>query len=75
MTPEMGEAIDKHLDLLATTMQPWAAEGGYFNFAERPCEVEAILPADTCRRLAEIKRQWDPDELILANHSVALTPA
>jgi hypothetical protein len=75
MTPELWEAIEKHLDLLHETMQPWAGEGDYFNFAERPCEIEAILPADTCKRLAEVKRKWDPDDLIRANHAVSLTPA
>ncbi|MGH2984968.1 MAG: BBE domain-containing protein [Solirubrobacterales bacterium] len=75
MTPEMGEAIQKHLDLLHETMQPWAGDGDYFNFAERPCGIEAILPADTCKRLADVKRKWDPDEIIRANHSVSLTPA
>ena len=68
---ENGGALDK----LADAVNPWAAEGGYFNYAERPCEVDAILPPETCKRLAEIKRRWDPDELILANHSVALATA
>ena len=53
-------------------MQPWAADGGYFNFAERPCDVDAILPAEVCARLAEVKRQWDPDGTIVANHAVSL---
>jgi hypothetical protein len=75
MAPEMGEAIEKSLDGLEETMQPWAAEGGYFNFAERPSAVESILPEATCKRLTEVKRQWDPDELIRANHMVSLTPA
>ena len=39
------------------TMEPWAADGGYFNFAERPCDTDAILPADVCARLAEVKRK------------------
>lgn len=75
MAPEMGEAIEKSLDGLEETMQPWAAEGGYFNFAERPSAVESILPEATCKRLTEVKRRWDPDELIRANHMVSLTPA
>jgi hypothetical protein len=56
-------------------MEPWAADGGYFNFAERPCDADAILPAETCARLAAIKRQWDPDGRIVANHIVSLDPA
>lgn len=51
------------------------AEGGYYNYAERPCDVDAILPEETCRRLEQVKRSWDPDNLIRANHSVALATA
>jgi FAD binding domain len=75
MTPELGQAIGGHLDRLHEAMQPWAADGGYFNFAERPCDADAILPADVCARLAEVKRQWDPDGTIVANHAVSLTAA
>jgi hypothetical protein len=72
MTPELGAAIDQHLDHLQDVMSPWAAGGGYFNFAERPCGIDAILPADTCARLQEIKRRWDPDGTIRANHDLEL---
>jgi hypothetical protein len=75
MTPELGEAIDRHLDHLHDTMRPWADGGGYFNFAERPCDVDAILPPETCTRLGEVKRRWDPDGMIRANHAISLTPA
>jgi hypothetical protein len=75
MTPELGKAIESHLDHLHETMKPWAAEGGYFNFAERPCDVDAILPPETCSRLAEVKRRWDPDGMIVANHALSLTAA
>jgi hypothetical protein len=75
MSPEMGEAVDGALTGLHETMAPWAGEGGYFNFAERTCDVDAILPADTCRRLGEVKRRWDPDGTVRANHALALEPA
>jgi hypothetical protein len=75
MTPELGTAIEGHLDRLDEAMSPWAAGGGYFNFAERPCDADAILPPDTCARLAEVKRRYDPDSMIVANHTVSLTPA
>jgi hypothetical protein len=75
MTPELGEAIPQHLAKIEQTMQPWAGEGSYFNFTERPCDADAILPADVCARLAEVKRQWDPDGMIVANHSVSLETA
>lgn len=75
MTPDMGEAIERHIDRLKEAMAPWAGDGGYFNFAERPCEVEAILPAETCARLAEVKRRWDPRGMIRANHALSVVAA
>jgi FAD binding domain len=75
MDPAMREPIEAHLNKLVDTMKPWAAPGGYLNYAERPCDVDAILPEETCRRLAHVKRSWDPDDVILANHSIALATA
>jgi hypothetical protein len=75
MTPELGEALPGALDRLTDAMEPWTAEGAYYNFAERPCDVDAILPAEVCRRLAEVKRAWDPDGVVVANHAVSLAPA
>ncbi len=75
MSPEMGEAIDSHLDRVTESMQPWAAEGGYFNFAERPCDADAILPPEVCARLGQVKRRYDPDDRIVSNHAVAIAPA
>jgi hypothetical protein len=37
MSPELGEALPGALDRLYAAIEPWAAEGGCFNFAERPC--------------------------------------
>ena len=75
MDPAMKDPIEAQLDKLADALKPWMAEGGYFNYAERPCDVDAILPPETCHRLAQVKRSWDPDNLIQANHSVALATA
>jgi FAD/FMN-containing dehydrogenase len=74
MTPELGEAIDRHLDHLHDSMKPWASDGGYLNFAERPCDIDAILPSETCARLRGIKRRWDPGEMIRANHTISPSP-
>jgi FAD/FMN-containing dehydrogenase len=75
MTPELGQAINGQLDRLLEELSPWRADGGYFNFAERACDADAILPPETCARLAETKRKWDPDGRIIANHAVSLDPA
>jgi hypothetical protein len=71
MTPELGEAIHAHLGHLEETMAP----GGYFNFTERPCDVDAILPPEVCARLTEVKRRYDPDNMIVANHTVGMAGA
>jgi hypothetical protein len=75
MDSALRDPIESQLDKLADAMKPWAAEGGYFNYAERPADIDAILPQATCERLAHVKRSWDPDNLIRANHSVALATA
>jgi FAD binding domain-containing protein len=75
MAPGAEETVPRDLDRIAEAMKPWTAPGGYFNFAERPCDADAILPADVCARLAEVKRRCDPDNRIVANHAVALDPA
>jgi hypothetical protein len=71
MTPELGAAIPGHLRKIEEAMRPWAGSG-YFNFTEGPCDVDAILPSDVCDRLGEVKRKWDPDGRIVANHAVSL---
>lgn len=75
MTPELGEAINGHLDRIKEELSPWGADGGYFNFAERACDADAILPPEVCARLADVKRKWDPDGRIIANHAVSLDSA
>jgi FAD/FMN-containing dehydrogenase len=75
MGPEMSQAVAAGLDRLHEAMEPWAADGGYFNFADRPCDADAILPPEVCARLAEVKRKWDPDGRILGNHAVSLASA
>jgi hypothetical protein len=72
MTPELGAAIPGHLERIAAAMEPWAVAGAYYNFTEAPCDVDAILPPDVCSRLAEVKRRWDPQSRIVANHAVSL---
>jgi len=75
MTPELGEAIPAYLKTIEDTMRPWGADGAYYNFTEGPCDVDAILPPEVCERLAAVKRRWDPDGRVVANHAVAAAEA
>jgi hypothetical protein len=72
MTPELAEAIPQHLGRIEEAMAPWGTEGKYFNFTESPCDVDVILPPETCERLREVKRNWDPEGMIVANHMVSV---
>jgi FAD/FMN-containing dehydrogenase len=74
-SPEMGEAVSGALDRAHKAMEPWAADGGYFNFSDRPCDTDAILPPEVCTRLVEVKRKYDPDGRIFGNHAVSLDSA
>jgi hypothetical protein len=65
-------AINADLDRLQNAMHAWTSDGGYLNFAERPCDVDAILPPEVCERLVEVKRRWDPDGTIRSNHEVVV---
>jgi hypothetical protein len=39
--------------------------------SEHPCDVEAILLAETCARLRDVKRRWIPDGITRANHDIS----
>jgi hypothetical protein len=34
-----------------------------------------IHPPEICDRLREVRRRWDPEDRIVANHMVSLGPA
>jgi FAD/FMN-containing dehydrogenase len=72
MTPEMGEAINNHIDSSIKALERWSTERGYFNFADRPRGIEKIFSAETLERLRDVKRRYDPDELISGNHNISL---
>ena len=72
MTPEMGDAASAHLTKIGEAMKPWSPGGSYFNFTEAPCDVDAILPPEVCDRLKQVKREWDPEGRVVANHAVSL---
>jgi FAD/FMN-containing dehydrogenase len=72
MSPELGEAITSHLDKMSDALEPWSTGGFYFNFAERPTGLEALFGPDTLARLREVKRRYDPDDLVRGNHPIAI---
>lgn len=70
MAPGMAQAINRHIDAACDALRPWSTDERYFNFADRPTELEALFDADTLAPLREVKRRCDPDDLIRANHAI-----
>ena len=70
LDPEMKKAVEAYAATVKAALAPWAADRGYFNFADRPQDGEGLYPAETYRRLAEIKADVDPEELFRATHPI-----
>ena len=70
LDPEIKKAIEAYAATVKAALAPWAADRGYFNFADRPQDGEGLYPAETYRRLAEIKADVDPEELFRATHPI-----
>jgi UDP-N-acetylenolpyruvoylglucosamine reductase len=69
-TPEMGTAIEAHLDVVAAAVQPWRAVQNYFNFAERHVDSATFYTGSTHDRLREIRQRFDPTDLFQANQRI-----
>lgn len=71
MTPELGEAVGGYHAKLKSDLADWHDDGSYLNFTDARASAEDIFDAETASRLAEVKRKWDPDGRITANHAPA----
>jgi hypothetical protein len=69
--PGVMDAVQAELRLLFDALQPWDSGRSYVNFAERQTETTRLWPADVLERLRQIKAQYDPQDVIRANHPVA----
>jgi hypothetical protein len=70
MTPEMGAAVEAHVEAVIAAMDPWDAGRRYLNFTERPADASAFFPEGTLRRLQAVKRAHDPGDVFCSNHPV-----
>jgi FAD binding domain-containing protein len=73
MTPEMGAAVEAHVERVIEAMDPWDAGRRYLNFTERPSDASAFFPEGTLRRLQVVKRASDPGDMFCSNHPVPAT--
>jgi FAD/FMN-containing dehydrogenase len=71
MSPELGEAVGAVLAGVQERMAPWAARHSLLGFSEHRDDLRSCYPPSVADRLERVKAEYDPDGLILANHSDA----
>jgi FAD/FMN-containing dehydrogenase len=72
MAPEMAEPINAHIDSICSALQPWSTGGCYFNFADRPTELDKLYDDETLTRLREVKERYDADGVFSGGHALAV---
>jgi FAD/FMN-containing dehydrogenase len=70
IAPEIAEALEHRLDVMADALAPWQAARAYRNFAERRVHARTFNGAATYRRLQAIRGQYDPQQLFQPVHEV-----
>jgi hypothetical protein len=71
MTPEMAVAIPPRLAQVKAALDPWKTSRPYLNFAEHPTDMSTAFGTDAFAALQAIKAQYDPYDIIHANHAIA----
>ena len=69
-TEEIAELVRSHVRVMLDTLAPWRAEFDYYNLREEAAGADEVLPAESYRRLREIKARYDADEMIVTAHPV-----
>jgi hypothetical protein len=71
MDEPMYLANRRQLDRIAEAFGPYENGRSYLNFAERRVDPARFYTPSVYRRLREVKRTFDPDDLFRANHPIA----
>jgi FAD/FMN-containing dehydrogenase len=67
----LSAIVDAPRPGLAGALAPFATGGSFLNFLADPARTETAFTAPNLRRLREVKRAYDPDELFSVGHAVA----
>ena len=71
MEPRLRPVIEGDLDRVGAALAPWATGATYLNFAERGGRVSRAFTPAAYDRLRQVKRQYDPANVLQANHEIA----
>ena len=70
-TPEIAAAVAAGLPVMRSAIAPFEGGREYLNFAEQKgLDARRFYDADTFERLRSVKAQYDPNEVIRANHPI-----
>src|SRR5262249_9304259 len=72
-TADACELVAAHVATLQRAMGRWEARRACANFAERRRSGGELFGEAVHRRLRDVKRAYDPDDVIQANHPVTST--
>jgi len=75
MEPGMASAINAHLDLVSSALEPWDSGVQYANFIDVPIDTRMCYPPETFDRLQEVKARYDRHDLFRANHPIPCSAA
>jgi FAD/FMN-containing dehydrogenase len=67
--PEMAAKTEADLGRFAAATRPYGV-GHYLNFVEHEREAEAFFPPAVAERLRAVRRAYDPERLLQANHEI-----
>jgi FAD/FMN-containing dehydrogenase len=71
-TPEIAAAVAAALPVMRKAMAPYEGGRQYLNFAEQKgTDVNGFFSPATYERLRAVKTEYDPDDVVRANHPIA----
>jgi FAD/FMN-containing dehydrogenase len=70
MDPNMGIAVNRHLELTESALERWDSGVRYANFVDVPTDTRLCYPRETFDRLQAVKAQYDPEDVFRANHAI-----
>jgi methenyltetrahydromethanopterin cyclohydrolase len=69
--PPAKQAVLAAIGTVTAALEQHRSATSYINFHERPTDPADVYPSTVHRRLAELKRWYDPTDVIRSNHPIA----
>ena len=69
--PPAKQAVLAAVGTVTAALERHRSDTSYINFHERSVDPADMYPSTVHRRLAELKRWYDPTDVIRSNHPIA----